>query len=197
MKPFLVALAIALTAPGLWADEFTVDGSVFGDRKVIVSYDPKTPHLYDVGANVNLLQGRKIIAKLTGLGIDWSWSGDHPERAIYRVEWNSHGDLFRIHYRAGRILTGFTAYRLNDDNTVTEVPVFEAVSALYKDGKTGKAPEGPNNSGIHALSWLSRSTLLCDIHTEDKGISYVTVKIGRDNVPKITNIFQLDDDDEQ
>ena len=116
----------------LWADEFTVDGSVVGDRKVIVSYDPKTPHLYDVGAEVKLVQGTEIIAKLTGLGIDWSWSGDHPERAIHRAEWNSHGDLFRILYKAGRILTGFTVYRLNDDKTVTEVPVYETVSALYK-----------------------------------------------------------------
>ena len=196
MKPFLVALAIALAPPVLWADEFTVDGSVLGDRKIIVSYDPKTPHLYDVGADVSLLQGRKTIAKLTGLGIDWSWSGDQPERAIHRVEWNSHGDLFRIHYRTGRILTGFTVYRLNDDKILTEVPVYETVRSLYKDGKTGTPPQSSNNSGIHAITWLSRSTLLCDIHTEDKGTSYVTVKIGRDNVPKITNIFQLDDDDE-
>ncbi len=196
MKPFLVALAIALSQLGLRADEFTVDGSVLGDRKVIVSYDPKTPHLYDVGADVSLVQGTETIAKLTGLGIDWSWSGDHPERAIHRVEWSTYGDLFRIHYQAGRILTGFTVYRLNGDKTVTEVPVYETVGALYKDGKTGKPPQSSNNSGIHALTWLSRSTLLCDIHTADKGISYVTVKIGRDNVPKITNIFQLDDEDE-
>jgi len=181
---FILSLLSAFVVSG--ADHEAAN-TALGDRRIVVSYDPKAEHR----PIVKLVQGGETMAELKGLGVDWTWVGTTYEKAIYGATWNSHGDLFWIHYQAGRILTGFNVYRVNADRTVTEIPIRDHIGALYKSGKVGKPPDNPNNSLIHAIHWLSQTTLLCDIHTADKGPMFVTIHIATDNTLKTTNIFEL------
>jgi hypothetical protein len=94
-----------------------------------------------------------------------------------------------VSYRAGRILSGFSVFRVGVES-VTEIDVRGTVGSLYDKGRIGEPPRSPNNSGVHAITWLTSTTLLCDVQTADDTF-FVTVTITKKNVPRITNIFHV------
>ena len=133
-------LALALSASCALAEQFPIEGGDRGDKRVVVSYDPKTEFLGDSGADLLLLdRDGKTIAKFPPLNADWSWTGQHPERTVYSIHWTENGRLMFVRYRAGRILSGFSVFRVGEDS-VTEIDVGGTVGALYEKGRIGDPP---------------------------------------------------------
>ncbi len=183
-------LAFLLSASFAIADQFPIEGGDRGDKRVVVSYDPRTPDIGDSGADLLLLdRDGKTVAKFPPLNADWSWTGQHPEKTVYSIDWTEDGGFMFVRYRAGRIASGFSVFRIGAES-VTEIDVGGTVGSLYEKGRIGEPPKSPNNSGVHPITWLTSTTLLCDAQTADDRF-FVTVTITKKNVPRITNIFNV------
>ena len=190
-------LALLFSTSFAVADQFPIEGGERGGKRVVVSYDPKTPDIGDSGADLLLLdRDGKTVAKFPPLNADWSWTGQNPEKTVYSIQWTENGSFIYVSFRTGRILSGFSVFRIGEES-VTEIDVGGTVGSLYDKGRIGEPPRSPNNSGVHAITWITSTTLLCDIQTADDTF-FVTVTITKKNVPRITNIFHVSEpSDEQ
>lgn len=189
-------LAFLLSASCAIAEQFAIEGGKYGDKRVVVSYDPKTPDIGDTGADLLLLDGDgKTVAKFPRLNADWSWAGQHLEETVESIHWTENGSLMFVRYRTGRLLSGFSVFRVGEDS-VTEIDVDGTVSSLYEKGRIGDPPRSSNNSRVHPVTWLTSTTILCDAQTADDQF-FVTVTITKKNVPRITNIFHVSEPTEE
>jgi len=170
---------------------FPVQGGDYEGGRIVVSYDASQKH-FDVDAGPDILlvdRDGQTLVKFPDFTADWSWSGQHPEQAVYRADWSHSGELVYITYQAGRMYSDFHVYRYSE-GTLVRVELDSLFTAIREKELFGADPISPNVARSRVVAWLGSVTLLCAMERADSTY-YLAISIPKVGKPRMIHSFQL------
>jgi hypothetical protein len=196
-RTFLVLITSVFLHLSCEAVTFPVSGGEQDGRSIVVSYDSSQKHFGpDAGPDVLLIdRDGKTLAKFPDFSADWSWTGAHPEQAVYRADWSHSGELVYIVYQAGRLFSGFHVYRYSD-GALSRVELDPLFSTIQEKELFGADPASPNVARSRVVAWLGAFTLLCAMERADSSY-YLAIALPKVGKPRMTHSFELNEQREQ